>query len=124
MSFMESRSLHRDGKRPSRAIFQPLPAGFCIAIVIGFLFVRTGDAGIYGGTKPVPGPTIEDGKVKPLSFGQFRLYFTQYTVDLIKPASPLQDLCRRSAISCGHWPKRTLKTADARSQRSAHTLRR
>ncbi len=37
--------------------------------------------------KPVPGPTVEAGGVKALSFGQFRLYFTQYTVDLIKPTS-------------------------------------
>jgi tetratricopeptide (TPR) repeat protein len=46
------------------------------------------DAGLYGGNKPVPGPTIENGVVKPLTFGQFRQYFTLYTVDMINPASP------------------------------------
>ncbi len=60
---------------------------FASALVFGLITGSISDAGIYGGSRPVPGPTVEAGGVKPLSFGQFRLYFTQYTVDLIKPGS-------------------------------------
>jgi tetratricopeptide (TPR) repeat protein len=60
---------------------------FAAALVLASIAGPTSRAGIYGGSKPVPGPTVEAGGVKPLSFGQFRLYFTQYTVDLIKPTS-------------------------------------
>jgi hypothetical protein len=60
-----------------------------LPICLTFVCAPSVCGGIYGGTKPVPGPTIEGGVVKPLSFGEFRLYFTQYTVDLIKPSSPL-----------------------------------
>ncbi len=61
-----------------------LLAIFCIVLA----FPPSTQAGIYGSPKLVPGPTVEpDGSVTPLSFGQFRLYFTLYTVDMINPKS-------------------------------------
>ena len=44
-------------------------------------------AGLFGGAKPVPGPTLEGTTIKPLSFGQFREYFTFYTVDILDQKS-------------------------------------
>ncbi len=120
MGSMEIRPSQRVGERPARSTALPISKrsagliGFWMALLIPCVLVEPGAAGIYGGTKPVPGPTIEDGKVKPLSFGQFRLYFTQYTVDLIKPTSPLYktfvaDRDKLQALS----KKAPLKVADA-----------
>src|SRR5437763_877527 len=62
--------------------------GMALAMLLVLNSVSSIHAGLYGGNKPVPGPTIENGVVKPLSFGQFRQYFTLYTVDMINRVSP------------------------------------
>jgi tetratricopeptide (TPR) repeat protein len=45
------------------------------------------EAGLFGGAKAVPGPGVDGSTIKPLSFGQFREYFTFYTVDILDPKS-------------------------------------
>jgi tetratricopeptide (TPR) repeat protein len=59
-----------------------------LSLLLVLISASWSHAGLYGGNKAIPGPTIENGVVKPLSFGQFRQYFTLYTVDMINPASP------------------------------------
>lgn len=44
-------------------------------------------AGLYGGNDPVPGPSIQDGKIVPMSFAELRLLVSQYTLEAVSPVS-------------------------------------
>ena len=67
-------------------ISQTLINGFC-AFSLVLACCSSSQAGIFGGAKPVPGPTVDGNAIKPLSFGQFKEYFTLYTVDILDPKS-------------------------------------
>ncbi len=87
---MPHSELDKSSFFPSGSVNRADQSLFWLATVITTIlaFPPSSQAGVYGSPKLVPGPTVEaDGSVKPLSFGQFRLYFTLYTVDLINPKS-------------------------------------
>lgn len=44
-------------------------------------------AGLYGGNDPVPGPSIEGGKIIPMSFAELRLLVNQYNLEAVSPLS-------------------------------------
>ena len=67
-------------------ISQTLINGFC-AFGLVLACCSSSQAGIFGGAKPVPGPGVEGSTIKPLSFGQFKEYFTLFTVDILDTKS-------------------------------------
>lgn len=90
-----TKSRRNKDKRRLREVIRILPnvlscfRAFLIGF-LGFCLLRSSQpvqAGLYGGNDPVPGPTIQDGKLTPLSFKELHSLVNQYNLEAVSPLS-------------------------------------